>query len=171
MPVAHYAGRAVSVDADGFLTDSSQWTPDIAEAIAAEAGIAPLTAEHWTVLALCREDAAQRGFPPCLKRLCELTGLREALLGQLFPGSPGPLAARIAGLPGPEGASDTDSLASFTDLPERSHTHAQSHDRRARGGTRARPRGRARLRHQRLLRPRLRDALQGAWPAPAPPCT
>ena len=103
MPVAHYAGRAVPVDADGFLTDSSQWTPDIAEAIAAEAGIAPLTSEHWTVLALCREEAARRGFPPCLKRISELTGLREALLGQLFPGSPGPLAARIAGLPWPRG--------------------------------------------------------------------
>jgi len=70
VPVAHYAGRAVPVDADGFLTDSSQWTPDIAEAIAAEAGIAPLTSEHWTVL---------------------------------FPGSPGPLAARVAGLPWPRG--------------------------------------------------------------------
>ena len=64
MPVAHYAGRAVPIDADGFLTDSSLWTPDVAEAIAAEAGIVPLTSEHWTVLALCREDAAQRASRP-----------------------------------------------------------------------------------------------------------
>jgi tRNA 2-thiouridine synthesizing protein E len=103
VPIAHYAGRAVPVDEDGFLTDSSQWTPDIAEAIAAEVGIATLTPEHWTVLALCREEMAQRGFPPCLNRISQLTGLREVLLGQLFPGKPGPLAARIAGLPWPRG--------------------------------------------------------------------
>ena len=105
MPVAHYAGSPVLVDADGFLTDSSQWTPEIAEAIAAEAGIPPLTSEHWSVLALCREEAARRGFPPCPKRVCELTGLPEARIGQLFPGNPGPLAARIAGLPWPRGRS------------------------------------------------------------------
>ena len=103
MPVTHYAGCAVAIDADGFLVDSSQWTPDIAEAIAAEAGIARLTSEHWTVLGLCREEAAQRGFPPCVKRISELSGLTEARIGQLFPGSPGPLAARIAGLPWPRG--------------------------------------------------------------------
>lgn len=103
MPVAHYAGRAVRVDEDGFLTDSSEWTPDIAEAIAAEVGIAALTPEHWTVLALCREETARRGFPPCPTRISQLTGLREALLGQLFPGNPGSLAARIAGLPWPRG--------------------------------------------------------------------
>jgi len=103
VPVALYAGRAVPVDADGFLTDSSLWTPDIAQAIAAEAGIPHLTSEHWTVVALCREEAARRGFPPCPKRISELTGLREARIGQLFPAYPGPLAARIAGLPWPRG--------------------------------------------------------------------
>jgi dissimilatory sulfite reductase related protein len=103
VPVAHYAGRPVPVDSDGFLTDSSQWTPDVAEAIAAEVGIASLTSEHWTVLALCREETAQRGFPPCLARISQLTGLPESRIGQLFPGRPGPLAARIAGLPWPRG--------------------------------------------------------------------
>ena len=103
MPVARYAGRAIPIDADGFLTDSSLWTPEIAEAIAAEAGVAPLTSEHWTVLALCREEAAQRGFPPCPKRICDLTGFSEARIAQLFPGHPGALAARIAGLPWPRG--------------------------------------------------------------------
>ena len=99
MPVAEYAGVAVHVDEGGFLLDGTQWTPDVAEAIAAEAGIAPLTAEHWTVIAQCREDGARRGFSPCLERLSELTGLPEARIGQLFPGSPGALVARVAGLP------------------------------------------------------------------------
>jgi TusE/DsrC/DsvC family sulfur relay protein len=80
---------------------TAEWTPDIAEITAAKAGIAPLTAEHWTVIAHCREDSARRGFAPCVKRLSELTGLREARIGQLFPGNPGLLVARIAGLPAP----------------------------------------------------------------------
>ena len=79
----------------------SEWTPETAEAVAREAGIGPLTPEHWTVLALCREDAARRGFAPCLRRLAEITGLREARVGQLFPGSPASLVARIAGLEPP----------------------------------------------------------------------
>jgi tRNA 2-thiouridine synthesizing protein E len=99
--VTSYAGRVVEVDENGFLVDSGQWTPEIAEAIAAEAGLARLTPEHWTVLALSREDSARRGFPPCAKRLCELTGLPETRLGQLFPGNAGALAARIAGLSRP----------------------------------------------------------------------
>ena len=76
-----------------------QWTPDVGEAIAAEVGIAPLTADQWTVIAQCREDGARMGSPPCLRRLAELTGLREARIGQLFPGNPGALVARVAGLP------------------------------------------------------------------------
>jgi sulfur relay (sulfurtransferase) DsrC/TusE family protein len=77
------------------------WTPETAEAIARQVGIGPLTAEHWTVIAQCREDAARRSFSPCLRRLSELTGLREARIAQLFPGSPGSLVARIAGVDPP----------------------------------------------------------------------
>ena len=77
------------------------WTPETAEAIAREVGIGPLTPEHWTVIAQCREDAARRSFSPCLRRLSELTGLREDRIAQLFPGSPGSLVARIAGVDAP----------------------------------------------------------------------
>ena len=78
-----------------------EWTPETAEAIAREAGIGPLSADHWTVLAHCREDAVRRGFAPCLRRLAELTGLREARIARLFPGSPSALVARVAGLEPP----------------------------------------------------------------------
>jgi sulfur relay (sulfurtransferase) DsrC/TusE family protein len=79
------------------------WTPEAAEAMARRVGIGPLTAEHWTVIAQCREDTARRRFPPCLRRLSELTGLREDRIAQLFPGSPGSLVARIAGVEPPAG--------------------------------------------------------------------
>ena len=76
-----------------------EWTPEAAEAMARELGIGLLTAEHWTLIAHCREDAARRGFAPCPKRLAELSGLSEARIGHLFPGNPGSLVTRIAGLP------------------------------------------------------------------------
>lgn len=82
---------------------ATDWTPEKAEALATASGVASLTPEHWTVIAQCREDAARRGFTPCLRRLAELTGLREARIAQLFPGNPGALVARIAGLPAPAG--------------------------------------------------------------------
>jgi sulfur relay (sulfurtransferase) DsrC/TusE family protein len=79
----------------------TDWTPETAEAIAREAGIGPLTPDHWTVIAQCREDSARRSFSPGLRRLSEITGLREARIAQLFPGSPGSLVARIAGVDPP----------------------------------------------------------------------
>ena len=38
-----YRGHQVDVNEEGFLVDSSQWTPEVAEDIAHEVGIAPLT--------------------------------------------------------------------------------------------------------------------------------
>jgi TusE/DsrC/DsvC family sulfur relay protein len=103
MPVVEYAGRRVDVTEEGFLTDSSQWTPEVAEAIAAEIGIAPLGPEHWKVITFCREDAAREGTPPGLRRISRLSGVGTKELYRLFPKGPGKLAARVAGLPKPQG--------------------------------------------------------------------
>jgi dissimilatory sulfite reductase related protein len=94
-------GRKVDVNAEGFLLDSSQWTPEIAQQIAQEVGISPLTERHWKVLTFCREDAARQGQSPGLRRIAKLSGVDMKELYQLFPKGPGKLAARIAGLPKP----------------------------------------------------------------------
>ena len=88
---------------EGFLVDSSQWTPDVAVKLAEEAGIGPLTEKHWAVLTFCREDAAEQGQPPGLRRISKLSGVNMKELYQLFPKGPGKLAAKIAGLPKPQG--------------------------------------------------------------------
>jgi tRNA 2-thiouridine synthesizing protein E len=103
MPVRHYEGRAVEVTEEGFLTDSAQWTPEVAEAIAAEAGLPPLSERHWRVITFCREDAARQGAPPGLRRISRLLGVTTRELYALFPRGPGKLAARVAGLPKPDG--------------------------------------------------------------------
>jgi TusE/DsrC/DsvC family sulfur relay protein len=96
-----YEGHKVDVNPEGFLLDSAQWSPAVAEAIAEEVGIAPLTERHWKVITFCREDAAREGQSPGLRRIAKLSGVDMKELYQLFPKGPGKLAARIAGLPKP----------------------------------------------------------------------
>lgn len=102
MPVRQYNGRSVEVTDEGFLVDASQWTPEIADAIAEEVGLC-LTDRHWTVIGFCREDAAREGQPPSLRRIAKLSGVTMKELYELFPKGPGKLAARLAGLPKPQG--------------------------------------------------------------------
>jgi TusE/DsrC/DsvC family sulfur relay protein len=97
-----YRGRQVDVNDEGFLTDATQWTPDVGEAIADEIGLR-LSPEHWKVIAFCREDAAREGQPPGLRRISKLSGVGTKELYALFPKGPGKLAARVAGLPKPHG--------------------------------------------------------------------
>jgi tRNA 2-thiouridine synthesizing protein E len=102
MALREYGGRQVEVNAEGFLVEASQWTPEVAQAIAAEVGLT-LTDAHWTVLNFCRDDAAKQGQPPGLRRITQAAGVPTKELYRLFPKGPGKLAARIAGLPKPQG--------------------------------------------------------------------
>jgi tRNA 2-thiouridine synthesizing protein E len=106
VPTLDHHGISVQTDEDGFLLNGNQWTPEIAELLAGEAGIAPLTDKHWQVIAHCREDAARSGHAPDCGRISKLSGLRMDELERLFPGDPKYLIARIAGMPRPgtEGA-------------------------------------------------------------------
>jgi len=103
MPTQTYAGKQISLNSEGFLTNASEWTPGVAEEIAKETGIGPLNDKHWQVITFCREDAAREGQPPGVRRIAKLSGVEMKELYQLFPKGPGKLAARIAGLPKPQG--------------------------------------------------------------------
>jgi|SRR6266498_12354 len=98
-----YAGKSITVNEEGFLLDSSQWTPAVADEIAKETGVTPLSEKHWQVITFCREDAAREGQPPGVRRIAKLSGVGMKDLYALFPKGPGKLAARIAGLPKPQG--------------------------------------------------------------------
>jgi len=97
-----YGGHQVTVNNEGFMTDATQWTPEIGEAIADDLGL-KLTPDHWRVITFCREDAAREGQPPGLRRIAKLSGVGTKELYALFPKGPGKLAARVAGLPKPHG--------------------------------------------------------------------
>ncbi len=101
-------GREIELDGDGFLREFDSWDQTVADAFAAEAGIA-LTDQHCEILALLRnyyrefeQSPAMRPFVNYIKRELGPDKGNSIYLMQLFPGSPAKLAARIAGLPRPE---------------------------------------------------------------------
>ena len=103
MSTVTLAGQTLEVDAEGFLLNPDQWTPEIATEMARSAGIDPLTDRHWQVLDFCRRDAVEKGTPPTLRRITKQLGVPTKELYALFPKGPGILAARIAGLTKPKG--------------------------------------------------------------------
>ena len=46
MPAIDYAGNTVEINDEGFLVNSDQWTPEVADAIAGEVGLS-LGDMHW----------------------------------------------------------------------------------------------------------------------------
>ena len=92
----------VGFDRNGYLTDASQWTAQLAEAIAASQHIA-LTPRHWAAIEAARKDYAETGASPNIRRLTKVSDVSTKELYQLFPKAPGMTLARVAGLPKPVG--------------------------------------------------------------------
>ncbi len=98
------AGKTVQVNEEGFLTDPSEWTKEIAAEIAKDEGVAELTANHWKVIDFCREASkGLGGKSPTLRQITTGTGIQTKELFGLFPKGPAKKVARIAGLGKPEG--------------------------------------------------------------------
>ncbi len=93
---------AVSFDADGYMVDARAWTPEIGQLIAERENIA-LTDRHWVVINFCRQEFEANGEAPTLRRITKTTDVNTKELYQLFPGGPGKLAAKVAGLKKPTG--------------------------------------------------------------------
>jgi TusE/DsrC/DsvC family sulfur relay protein len=90
----------VPMTAEGYLLNAHDWTPELAQQLAAAEGIA-LTEEHWKVIEFCRQDYAARGEAPGIRRITKVGGIPTKQIYKLFPGGPGKLAARLSGLPKP----------------------------------------------------------------------
>jgi tRNA 2-thiouridine synthesizing protein E len=88
---------------EGFLTDPSEWTEELAEEIARESGIQVLTDRHWQVVKFMRERYLETGTAPSIRTLGKASGVPIKELYQLFPKGPAKLAAKIGGIPKPVG--------------------------------------------------------------------
>ena len=93
----------LTTDAEGFLTDASQWNEQVAEEIAEENGIPELTDRHWLVVNFMRERFLSTGAAPSIRSLGKESGVPVKELYELFPKGPAKLAAKIGGIPKPRG--------------------------------------------------------------------
>ena|SRR4249919_308020 len=103
MTATMIADTAVDVDAEGFLTSPEQWNEEIAAEIARANGIPELTPRHWLVVNFMRERFLSTGAAPSIRALGKESGVPVKELYQLFPKGPAKLAAKIGGIPKPQG--------------------------------------------------------------------
>jgi tRNA 2-thiouridine synthesizing protein E len=96
------AGTTVDVNEEGYLTNMSQWNENIAVAIAAEEGIAPLTEAHHKVIQHLRQQQTA-GAALTIRSLGKSGVVTTKELYDLFPGGPLKKSSKIAGIPKPVG--------------------------------------------------------------------
>lgn len=103
MSTTTLAGRTVEVDAEGFLQHADEWDRSLAEAMAVDLGVGPLTDRHWLVIEFMRDRFLETGTAPSIRSLGKQSGVPIKELYQLFPKGPAKLAAKLGGIPKPHG--------------------------------------------------------------------
>ncbi len=102
-------GTTYEHDEEGYLTDISQWNPELAELIAKDEKI-EMTPEHWEVVNFLREYYEEYQIAPAIRVLVKAMKKKfgkekgsNKYLYELFPYGPAKQACKIAGLPKPTG--------------------------------------------------------------------
>ena len=94
-----YAGVTVDVNEEGYFTNPSQWTKEIAVEIAKEEGIV-LTEQHYAIMEFLRKRF--NGSEALSIRSINHSGVIDVkTFYQLFPRAPLKKATKIAGIPKP----------------------------------------------------------------------
>jgi TusE/DsrC/DsvC family sulfur relay protein len=102
MPTTTMNGREIQVDAEGFLTDPSEWDEALAVVLAQNIGI-ELTDAHWKAVRFLRADFATQGETATTRRVQAVGGIPTKEQFALFPKKPAKKMSYIAGLPKPRG--------------------------------------------------------------------
>ena len=107
MPIV-VQNQTIETNKEGFLLDSSLWTPAVGDALAAAHSI-ELSDDHWEVLNLLRSYCDRENEPPSMRHLSRevrnhlgADKAKSIYLMRLFGSSPAKMAARLAGLPKPK---------------------------------------------------------------------
>ncbi|GAB6054020.1 TusE/DsrC/DsvC family sulfur relay protein [Magnetospira thiophila] len=102
-------GKTVEHDEEGYLTNLSEWSKEIAELIAKDEGV-DLGPEHWEVIDFLREYYEEYQIAPAIRVLVKAIGKKlgpekgsNKYLYELFPYGPAKQACKIGGLPKPTG--------------------------------------------------------------------
>jgi tRNA 2-thiouridine synthesizing protein E len=94
------AGETIDVNTEGYLTQTNQWNEKIAEAIAQQEQIGPLTDKHWEVLQYLRQQQA-KGTALSIRGIGKSGVVDIQTFYALFPNGPLKKASKIAGIPKP----------------------------------------------------------------------
>jgi TusE/DsrC/DsvC family sulfur relay protein len=94
-----YAGITVDVTDEGYFTNPSQWTKEIAVEIAKEEKII-LTDQHFAIMEFLRNKVIN-GETLSIRSINHSGVIDVKTFYQLFPGAPLKKATRIAGIPKP----------------------------------------------------------------------
>lgn len=100
-------GKEIETDAQGYLKNIDDWTPELAPIIAAGESI-DLTDAHWEVIHFVRDFYQEYNTSPAIRMLVKAMGQKlgedkgnSRYLYRLFPEGPAKQATKIAGLPKP----------------------------------------------------------------------
>jgi tRNA 2-thiouridine synthesizing protein E len=104
MPFLNFNGKQLEVNEEGFLANPDEWNKEVAAFLAREEeGIDRLNDQHWSVINFIREYYLEKNLAPMVRLICKTTGLKLRQIYDLFPSGPAKGAAKLAGLPKPDG--------------------------------------------------------------------
>lgn len=104
-----YDGKTIETDEEGYITDISLWTRELAIKIAEEENI-EMDDDHWEVVNFLRNYYEEYQIAPAIRVL--IKAIKKTMgpekgnskyLYELFPYGPAKQACKIAGLPKPTG--------------------------------------------------------------------
>lgn len=93
------AGKNITVNEEGYLTNFSQWTKEVGEALAVAADI-NLTPRHWEVINYLQNEQKNQ-VALSIRRIGKSGVVDIKEFYQLFPMAPLKTATKIAGIPKP----------------------------------------------------------------------
>ena len=93
------AGIDIAVDDEGYLSDFSQWTRDVAEELAKEEGI-EMTDQHWKVITYLQE-CFRKQESLSIRSIGKRGPVSIKEFYALFPDGPLKKSSKIAGIPKP----------------------------------------------------------------------
>jgi len=94
-----FAGKTVQVNDEGYFTDPSQWTKEMAVEMAKEYSI-ELTETHFQIIEFLRQRH-MAGEALTIRRVGNAGIVDIKGLYQLFPGGPLKISSKLAGIPKP----------------------------------------------------------------------
>ncbi|MDK9430464.1 TusE/DsrC/DsvC family sulfur relay protein [Gallibacterium anatis] len=107
MAQLEFNGKKIELDAQGYLLNSADWTPALAEVLAEREQLT-LTKAHWEVIHFVRDFYQEYKTSPAIRMLVKAMAQKlgedkgnSRYLQRLFPDGPAKQATKLAGLPKP----------------------------------------------------------------------